>query len=293
MILRSLFLFVSLFFFLEFKAQDKDFEFDVDSQQTFDMLAGVPLSSAFAGVSSVKLVYHLQEQKLYFIQSKKYPLHYNFCREIFGNTELPEFNNFNYRDNPYRQYILATLNYFRDGNKFTLEFSPADNIRQESVEFMYHMVTCHFFGKKQLFLQLNTQTLLKHTTWNIPVIRMSELFGWQKIQIIQRGKASGKFLIVSADSLQFLGDVKNCILLIKGNSNDIPLCKGIIITSFQTPLSHISILSQNRKTPLLALKAADEVPALQSLVNQTVEYKFYRILFFCRSIPWILTWATI
>jgi len=250
-------------------SQKKDFTFKISSSRAFKEFAGKPLTHAFSGVSSIKLVYHLTENKLYFINSKKYPLHYNFCKEFFENMEMNDFNHLNYNDNPSRQYYLATLNCFKDANIYTLEFSPADNISKEAVEMIYSGLQKAFFSSN-LFLQLNTQTRLKYTDWQIPIISMSDLFAGQKLQIIQKGKANGKLIIVDADSLKSLGKVNDCILLIRGNANEIPLCRAIITTSFQTPLSHIAILSQNRKTPLIALKDAASEKLIRFYVNKDI-----------------------
>lgn len=251
-------------------SQEDDFSHALSSPQEFVDFAGAPLTHTFAGISSVKLVYHLQEKKLYFINSKKYPLHYNFCKTIFENVELPDFNRVNYSDNSFRKYYLTTLNYFRDAGIYTIEFSPADNINTDAVVMLYNAVKQSMFGCR-LYIQLSTQALLSCKSWNIPVVGINELYAGQKLQIIQKGKTYGKLITVGADTIQKLGDVKDCILLITGNTNDIPLCKGIITTSFQTPLSHISILCQNRKTPLIALK---ETPSERfgNLLHKQVEF---------------------
>jgi hypothetical protein len=250
-------------------SQEEAYRLRIESAAAFKEFAGAPLTHTFAGVSAVKIVYFIGEKKLYFINSKKYPLHYNFCKEMFGDIELFDFNRANYSDNPSRNYILATLNYFKDTDLYTLEFSPADNIGFQPVEELYYMVRGNFFTEK-LFLQLNNPSFLANTRWQVPTICVDKLFGGQKLQIIQKGSVTGKLLWVDADSLKALPDVSKCILLLRGNSNDIPLCRGIITTSFQTPLSHISILAQNRKTPVVALRQDDIHSAVSQYLNKTV-----------------------
>jgi len=268
-------IFASFFLFLQgFSQTNPNYAFQINSHDEFNRLSGQPLTHAFAGVSSVKLVYNLDEQRLYFIQSKKFPLHFNFCRAEFEDgLELADFNNLNYSNNSGRKYILATLNYFRDLHLFTLEFSPADNISQASVERMYETVKANFFDASQFYVQLTTQSLLAYSNWVMPVISAKELFAGQKLQVIQQGETIGKLQFVEADSLFALGNVSDCILVLHGNSNDIPLCRGIITTSFQTPLSHISILSQNRKTPLIAVKDAWISAYLNSLKDSMVKFQ--------------------
>lgn len=262
-------------------AQTEDYRFAIQSYKDFSKLAGKPLSNTFAGVSAVKIVLRIEDEKLYFINSAKFPLHYTFCSKVFYFQELAEFNAVNYNDNASREYILATINFFRDANIFTLEFSPADDITKEIAEKVYHLVSQNFFDRN-LFLQLSNSKLLVFTNWNIPVISVTELFKCQKLQIIQKGSASGRLIKVNADSLDFLGDVRDCILLLQGNSNDIPLCKGIIASSFQTPLSHISILSQNRKTPLIAFKEIAKSETLKPFLDHYINLSVSEDTFFIR-----------
>ena len=52
--------------------------------------------------------------------------------------------------------------------------------------------------------------------------------------------------------------------------NDIPVVMGIITNEFQTPLSHINVLSQNRGTPNMGLRNAWSDPALKALEGKWV-----------------------
>lgn len=250
--------------------QNSQYRFEIKSAGEFDSFAGEPLTKTFSGVSSVKVLYLLEEKKMYYINSRRYPLHYNFCTDVFDKEPLEDFNRKNYADNPHRKYFLATLNFFRDADIYTLEFSPADKISQQSAEMIFAEVKETFFSPR-LLLQLSNKNLLQYSNWSVPVIGTTELFSGQKIQVIQKGIAFGQLVAVDADSLRYLDDVRNCILLIRGNSNDIPLCRGIITTCFQTPLSHISILSQNRKTPLVALKEPDGNRCITKLLSKQVK----------------------
>lgn len=271
---------ISMFCFTHvFPQENSDYCFNINSPEQFRSLAGEPLTQAFSGVSAVKIVYHIDENKLYFINSKKYRLHYNFCKDQFEDIELPDFNAQNYSNSHNRNYYLATVNHFRDLNLYTLEFSPADDISVESVGMLYQLLRKKFFDAN-FRLQLSSQHLLNYSSWNVPVITMDELFSGQKLQVIQKGEVTGRLVVAHADSLSFLGNVSNCILLIRGNSNDVPLCKGIITTSLQTPLSHISILAQNRKTPVIACREA--ATSLSHFNGQKVRFTVMQDTFFVK-----------
>jgi pyruvate, water dikinase len=53
--------------------------------------------------------------------------------------------------------------------------------------------------------------------------------------------------------------------------NDISACSGVITQEFQTPLSHVNVLSQNRGTPNMGLKGAFDDEALRALEGKWVE----------------------
>ena len=63
---------------------------------------------------------------------------------------------------------------------------------------------------------------------------------------------------------------KHDIVLLNGIPIDIPVVAGIITNEFQTPLSHINILSSNRDTPNMALKNAWTNSVLNSYIGKLV-----------------------
>jgi phosphoenolpyruvate synthase/pyruvate phosphate dikinase len=63
---------------------------------------------------------------------------------------------------------------------------------------------------------------------------------------------------------------KHDIIVLNGIPNDVSVVAGIITTEFQTPLSHINILSHNRGTPNMALRDGWTNPKLDSLIGQLV-----------------------
>jgi phosphoenolpyruvate synthase/pyruvate phosphate dikinase len=60
------------------------------------------------------------------------------------------------------------------------------------------------------------------------------------------------------------------IVLLNGIPNDVSVVAGIITTEFQTPLSHINVLSHNRNTPNMALRDGWENDQLNSFLGELV-----------------------
>ena len=51
----------------------------LDNKNDFDKLSGLPLSGKYGQISSVKVVYDIHAKKLYFLNSKLFKFHYEFC----------------------------------------------------------------------------------------------------------------------------------------------------------------------------------------------------------------------
>ena len=61
------------------------------------------------------------------------------------------------------------------------------------------------------------------------------------------------------------------IVVLEAVPNDIGVVQGIITQEFQTPLSHVNVLSQNRGTPNMGLRGAWENETLRALEGEWVE----------------------
>ncbi len=252
-----------------------DYLNEIKSKQDFDLLKGKPLSNNYNGIECVKIVYVIATKKLYYLQSVKYVWHYRFTSEIlYDQDDLNWFNTINYGQNPGRKYILATFNFNTNTKNYFLQFAPPDDISNELIATLTHKVAETFYKKEQFKILLNTTTLLrrkKELANQHEVMTGDELYKSQKYQFIYRGKAKGTLTFINADSIKQSTDYSNCILVIDGNSNNIPVCKGIITNQFQTPLSHICLLTQNRKTPCAYIKNCYANDSLKKLNNAYVE----------------------
>jgi len=76
---------------------------------------------------------------------------------------------------------------------------------------------------------------------------------------------------------------RHALALINGVPNDISVVAGIITTDFQTPLSHINVLSHNRGTPNMALRDGWNNPKLNELLDKLVYLKVTLDSFYVRE----------
>ncbi len=280
MIKRCIFYFlICICSFFSINAQTKnkipDFLLKLETRKDFDLLKGEPLSKNFNGIECVKLVYVLSTKTLYYLESKKYKWHYRFTMEVLGDLEdLTDFNQKNYGNSPSRKYILATFNYNVNTKNYFLQFAASDNPSDELINTLVAKVQNTCFKKEQFKILLNSTVLLrrkKELEQKYKIVTSDELFSNQIYQPIYLGKTTGILKFMNADSLKQNKNYANNILILNGNSNEIPVCKAVITNQFQTPLSHICLLTASRKTPCAAQKDIFSIDSLKDLDNKPIE----------------------
>lgn len=251
----------------------------------FVILKGGPLSNQFSQVESVKLVYEFSTDKLFFINTRKYRYHYDFCLNYLGYSRgLSTFNTLEYSDQPGRSYILANLNYYKSSDLYTIEFFADDKVSPDQIRMLLNRVSMRVYFKDNLYLVVKDR-ISDHIEGIDPArfVSVDKLFGNQKYQPMVSAQSYGYLQKVGkADFDQHHFSSKD-IILTDFLPNDLPFCQGIITTRFQTPLSHINILSQNRKTPNCAHKHAWNDANLQNLIGKLVSYEVRQDSFYIRE----------
>ena len=236
---------------------NKAFLHSLKTFSEFQEFAGSPLDNAYPGISSVKVVYDLHRKQLYFINSHAFRLHYDFCSEVLGyHLGLNLFNISNYGNQ--RDYYLANINYLKKNDLFVLEFSSSDEIDSLQIRELYQLVSEHSFIKNKLKLLLNNTNTLHYFTGSntIPTCDIALLNGGLSYQMIQEGSCTGRLVVCRDLKKEYLTITPNDILIVKGTPADLPLCKAIVSDCFQTPLSHIQVLSHNKKMPSAYLQGS-------------------------------------
>jgi hypothetical protein len=242
------------------------------SGSDFDSLSGEPLSAKHSRVSTVKVVWKVNEKGIYFIQSKYYNYHSDFCNAQFNSWEtLETFNAANYHTNILQKYCLGNLNFYSDLNVYTLELTASTEYDTDQIEEFFNQVKSSMTFPSDIRLCISTDYLIeKESELEVPKISTSELYGQLKFQSIRSGKVYGRLVVL--DSLTKNSDVTPTdIIVIHGSPLEIPLCRAIVSDAFQTPLSHIQILSRSRGIPSCAILNKSELDELMALKDQYIE----------------------
>lgn len=238
----------------------------------FKILQSNPLSPVYGEVKSIKILYSIVDGKIYYSNSAKYNIHYDFAWKVLGYSKgQAVFNQEQYTNNENRIYYLANLNHFTASGKFTIEFFAGDEIDCNGIKTVYDKVAQSSFIKNSLRLYIN------NSKWevcaNVPIISSDELYEGQNYQPLNARENYGYLKNVDINELNktYLG--RHDIALLNGIPLNISVVAGIITTEFQTPLSHINVLSHNRGTPNMALRDGWVNPKLNKLVGKLVYLK--------------------
>lgn len=258
-----------------YKGGDVAYLEEIRCRNDFHAVKGPPLSDKYGNVESVKLLYEIRKDRIYFANSEVYHFHYDFSTQVLGDGwDLPLFNATQYTDNKNRQYVLANLNHYLSSDLYTLEFFSGDQFKDTfMLQFFKKLKQQTYFGNriKILVNSPETQQKYEHLKKQLPFIDVNDLFAGQNYQFLIKGSSYGYLRKMRATDIDSLHPREHDIILTDGLPNDIPLVAGMITTQFQTPLCHVNILCHNRGTPNAAWKKAWTDSTLTSLTDSLVK----------------------
>ena len=267
-----------LLFFISIAAFSQDYLEVLPSYQNFNSFKGKPLSDKFSNIESVKVVYDLSTKKLYFFNSSKIELHYEFVTNYLGySVDLDYFNNRNYGDSTTnRDFLLGNLNHIKNTNKWIFELAASDHMPIEQLEFLFNKVANATFIKQNLKFYLNNREKLDWfaaSKFHIACVSSEYIFNEMHYQNIVSGTAIGILKNYSLNDLKTQTPNYNEIIIVDGTPEQLPKCKAILVSELQTPLSHLIILGQNRKIPIMAYTKITNDTKIAALLNTKVELK--------------------
>lgn len=266
----------------EIAGEAPDFTQRLGCPADFDALASLPLDSSIPGARSVKTVIdQLDGSALYFQNSTRYLIHWEFAHAHLsgqGKPIVPELGQFNQTEyySPQRRFLLGALTYYEGPGVWTYEISPYDTASPAMIEAAYRkIVDAAWFGDALYFHP--TSEAVERVAEDLPdavkIITTDELYAGIDYQPLNLGSSMGRLRFLTAEQLasEYVGF--RDIVVLDHVPNDISVVSGIVTGEFQTPLSHINVLSQNRGTPNMGLRGAHANEELRALADKWVELR--------------------
>jgi hypothetical protein len=266
-------------------AETPDFAPTLECKADFDALASEPLDASLPGATSAKVVldqYQIEDgdysQAIFFQNSKKFQIHYQFASTHLSGGDLPivpELSQFESTEyyTPDRRFVLGAVSYYEGPDVWALELSPYDTASPEMIESLYAAVkAASYFGSALKFHP--TAEAIEKTAQKlssaVKVITTNELYAQIDYQPLTLGSTIGLIHFAKASELDDIYLKYEDIAVLDQAPNDISVVQGLITQEFQTPLSHVNVLSQNRHTPNMGLRGAFQNEELRALDGKWV-----------------------
>jgi hypothetical protein len=258
----------------------------------FQAVADVPSDTSIPGALSVKVVLDQQggiaseapdagdggeaPDALYFQDSDKYGIHWDFASVFLPN--VPSLSSFNQTEYflPSRRFILGAVTYYEGPKVWALEIAPYDRASPAMIEKLYRAVKeAAYFGCSLAFHPTSkpVEDTAPFLSKEVPVKFTDEIFAGIPYQPLMLATGAGRLRFVDAAQLSSTYLTTHDIVVLDRVPNDITVVMGLITEEFQTPLSHVNVLSQNRGTPNMGLRKATTNPTLRALEGKWVELK--------------------
>jgi pyruvate phosphate dikinase-like enzyme len=245
----------------------------------FQALASAPIDVSLPGARSVKVVLDTADSdNLYFQNSVLYQIHYQFASTHLSGGALPivpqlaDFNSTEYYS-PNRRFILGAVTYYDQPKVWALELSPYDTASATMIQTLYEKVKSEaFFGSALVFHPTSDAVAAeaKKLPSTVPVTTTDQIYAQIDYQPLVLAAGIGRLRFLTAASLDESILTYQDIVVLDQAPNDITVVQGLITEEFQTPLSHVNVLSANRHTPNMGLRKATTNTQLRGLENQLV-----------------------
>lgn len=277
-----------LFYFVLMSLSAQKHSPTLPDYEAFKAFRGKPLSDKFSNIESVKVIYDLRKQKMYYFNSTLIPLHYDFALNyLHYNQDLEVFNNENYSNTQKdRDFLLGNLNHIKGTDKWIFELAASDHMPIPLIERFFNLVTNSTFIGKNLKFYLNNP---EHMEWfqqnkfKIPCVKSDYIFNEITYQEVVSGSNVGILKQYKIKDLENRKPNSNEIVILDGTPDVLPNVRGIIVNELQTPLSHLVLLGKNRKIPIMAYTKVFKDENIHKLLSKKVELKIEVDTFFIKE----------
>ena len=259
---------------------DPDFTAAIGCRADYLAVASPPLIATIPGALSAKTVVdRIDGDALYFQNSRRFPIHWNFASAHLSGNGLPivpplgQFNQTEYYA-PDRRFVLGALNYYEGPAVWAYEIAPYDTADAEMITLAFRLIQDHFWFGNHLMFHPTSDNVAREAANlpdDVPIVTTDELFAGIDYQPLNLATAMGQLRFFSNQDLETRYLSFRDIAVLEAVPNDLAVCSGTITQEFQTPLSHINVLAQNRRTPNMGLRGAFTNSELRALEGHWVE----------------------
>src|ERR1700736_1047310 len=182
---------------------DADFAEHIDSPAMWQSLAARPGSEHIANTEVVKVILDGSDGRIYFLQSRRWPIHYYFAQKFLSTSEHPvgdetAFNRTEYHSEQ-RRFVLGALSHFRDADVWTFELYAGDTLDLDTTSRAFRALRKRlYFGDRLRYrpVPLHHERDIEQVRQLMPVVTTDEIFGKLRYQALELGEAYGYVRVV-------------------------------------------------------------------------------------------------
>jgi rifampicin phosphotransferase len=264
---------------------DGDAANEVASAAIWARLAARDDSNVFAATESVKVIVDRHSNRPYFLQSRRWPLHFDFATRFLSTpgdlvSDGWNFNLVQYHD-PDRRFVLGTLLHFPNNDSWTFELYAGDTLSvADTIAALDTIRSRLFFASKLRYRPMTEAHRSARSEFekHIAVASAAELFGEVQYQAIEHGTVVGRVRIIDAALADTIGHNKQMaaltsidIAVLDEPPLEIPPVAAIISAQMLAPLGHIAVLAHSRHTPTAAVRDHKTLAQLRNHKDQWVQ----------------------
>ncbi|MCP4677414.1 MAG: hypothetical protein GY854_18245 [Deltaproteobacteria bacterium] len=239
-----------------------------------------------------------QSPKIYFIDTRRFALHYDFVHEVLGlDKTRSEYDKITYHGED-RTGIAGTVVIYETVHAksealgaeavspVAVTFFPTDDLTPAQAATAHRLVEEQIgfapldggdgrviylpAGETQEEGLAGDKLLLARL--DVPWIHREELYGNVTLQILNQGVAYGTLIYLTPEQLEETIVSYTDILLLSRLPNTLPVVGGTITEELQTPLSHVNLAARTRGTPNIALLEASKDDRIAPFVGKLVKF---------------------
>ena len=231
---------------------------------------------AIARTEVVKILWDHATDTLYYCQSGRWPIHYDFAVRFLQTDARPLGDRRAFNARQYlradREMQMASVVHYRDADLWVVELGPADTLDGSGVVALVDRIRRSSFLDRELAYRPRSEEQrlrIERSSDRLRVIDPNTVWEGVRYQPVTLGETVGRLRLVR-DRLDTASVLPDEVLVLAHVPNDLPVCAGVITAEVQAPLAHVAVLSQSRGTPNMALRGAMTDARLSSLDDQLV-----------------------
>lgn len=224
----------------------------------FSAQAARPLDASLPGARTIKtIIDRAHDDAVHYLDTATYPLHVTFAREKLGYpAALPFVAEYVSED---RSFLLGSVTHYEAPDIWAYELAPYDTATVDMIATaMRKLANAAYFGDHLRFHPTSEAQVARAAQLpaGLRVVTTEEITQGLDYQPLNLGETVGQVRLITAEALATTYVSPRELLVLDHVPNDLTTVAGVVTADFQTPLSHVNVLSQQRGTPNMGLHDA-------------------------------------